>query len=378
MNLTVVYGDPREEMFGGVEEHTKNLIRHLSNNFDTDIRILTYGNRKENFKKNNVKYDISKRSSGNIVLSSLLLPFELYRLMKRIRKQNFDLIHFQGFHPLYCMAAVLCQRKCPTVITLHGISSVEMDYHIERNFIFRYFSKMIEKYAVSKIKNIIVVAPQIEKIINGMTGSKTFMIPNGVAISSIKEIKPTKFNKENIIFFIGNLTKRKGVDVLIRSFCDVENSFSDSCLLIAGSGGEEEELKSLVQHLGLENKIKFLGFLKGNEKFSLMKSANILVLPSLWESLPIVVLEGMACGKPIIASDVGGIPYLVHDGVNGFLIQPGEIKELSNKIITLLEDKKLQEKMGKESLKRSEEFDWNKIALKTYEVYVEIINNNKN
>ena len=198
------------------------------------------------------------------------------------------------------------------------------------------------------------------------------MIPNGVNVNLIKKIEPAKFDKDNIIFFIGNFNERKGIDILIRAFNEVKKSISDSTLFIAGSGEEESNLKNLVKKLDLESDIKFLGFVKGDKKFSLIKSANILVLPSVWESLPIAVLEGMACGKPIIASNVGGIPYLVDEGVNGFLVRPGEVKELSDKIIKVLKNKKLQKSMGKASLKMSEDFEWSKIAEKTFKVYKEI------
>ncbi|MBI5680849.1 MAG: glycosyltransferase family 4 protein [Methanobacterium sp.] len=377
MKLLMVYGDPRVEMFGGVEEHTNNIIHYLSKKHDINIHVLTYGNKNEILKQNDMEINISKRLASNIALYMFLLPFDLYRLMKKINKQNFDVIHFQGFHPLYCMAAMLCQRKYPTVVTLHGISSVEMDYHVKRNFILKFFSKFAEKFALSRIKNIIVVAPQIEEIIQKMTDSKTFMIPNGVNIDLIKSIGSFQSDKNNVIFYIGTLVRRKGLYALIKAFQEVKKSISDSYLYIAGSGDEENELKDLVKELGLENDVKFFGFVKGDRKYSLIKSANVFVLPSFWESLPIAVLEGIACGKPVIASNVGGIPYLVNDGENGFLVMPGEVDELSDKLITLLKDKKLQEKMGNESLKRSEDFDWNKISDKTIEVYNELINNKR-
>jgi len=293
--------------------------------------------------------------------------------MREINRKSPDIIHLQGTHPLYCLTAILSQRRYPTIITVHGIMAVEMEFHLKRNFLLRFLSKFIEKKTLSMIRNIIVVAPQIGEIIHEMNGINTFMIPNGVNVNLIKKIEPAKFDKDNIIFFIGNFNERKGIDILIRAFNEVKKSISDSNLFIAGSGEEESNLKNLVKKLDLESDIKFLGFVKGDKKFSLIKSANILVLPSVWESLPIAVLEGMACGKPIIASNVGGIPYLVDEGVNGFLVRPGEVKELSDKIIKVLKNKKLQKSMGKASLKMSEDFEWSKIAEKTYKVYKEIV-----
>lgn len=375
MNILMVYGDPRKIAFGGVEEHTNNLIHYLSRK-DVYINVLTYGDDNAVSHLEGVNYHVFNRLVNNLFLYLFFLPYDLFRLINCIRKLDFDIIHFQGFHPLFCLAAIWCQRKYPTVITMHGISSVEMNYHKNRNYFFKVFSKIIEKYTYSKIKNKIIVAPQIEKLINKpQQCSKTYIIPNGVDINLINSIKTSKSNKGNRIIFIGNLIQRKGVCDLIRVIYEVKKDISDVCLLMVGSGEEERNLMILVKELGLETNVKFFGFVKGNKKYTLIKSADIFVLPSYWESLPIVVLEGMACGKPIIASNVGGVPYLVNDGVNGFLVPPGNINKLSDKIITLLKDKELQEKMGNESLKHSKGFDWNKIAKKTYDVYYEIINN---
>jgi glycosyltransferase involved in cell wall biosynthesis len=126
--------------------------------------------------------------------------------------------------------------------------------------------------------------------------------------------------------------------------------------------------------LGLENNVSFLGFIRGDERFSYIKAAKFLVLPSFWEVLPIVVLEGMACGKAIVASNVGGIPYLIEDGVNGYLIKPGDAQNLAEKIILLLENGENLFDMGQESLNKVQAFRWEKIAAETSRVYSTIVN----
>ena len=99
------------------------------------------------------------------------------------------------------------------------------------------------------------------------------------------------------------------------------------------------------------------------------KSVDLCVVPSFSEAFSIVALEAMACGKSVVASDVGGLHYLVENGKTGLLFKCGNVEELSEKVIILLQNKELREKMGIAGRKKAREFSWDKIAEKTNEVY---------
>lgn len=373
MDLLIVCGDPRSKGYGGVEEHTINLIKHLSKNNGLNINVLTYGDENQTFLKNYVKYHVLKRYTNNMFAYLFFLPLDFFRLLRKINELKPDLVHFQGTHPLYSFAAVVLKRKYPTFLTVHGIMAVEMDFHREKKFFLRWSSKFLERITLSHLDNIIVVAPQIEAIVKTFTKSRTFMIPNGIDLDAIHNIPALTNNpKKHYIIYMGVLIPRKGVYTLLESFSLVKNQIEDINLFIAGSGEAEDELKKTVKRLDLQNDVKFLGFVKGAKKYSYLKSSEIVILPSLWESLPITVLEGMGCGKPIIASDVGGIPYLVEDGFNGFLIKPGDVEDLADKIILLLKNRPIAEEMGVKSGLKAKNFDWTIIADKTLEVYQEV------
>jgi len=192
--------------------------------------------------------------------------------------------------------------------------------------------------------------------------------------NKIMDKAPAMINKENVIVFIGNLRELKGVHILLEALGIVKRNIPDIYLLIAGSGSQEAKLKEMALALGLENNVSFLGFIRGDERFSYIKAAKFLVLPSFWEVLPIVVLEGMACGKAIVASNVGGIPYLIEDGVNGYLIKPGDAQALADKITFLLENGELLFNMSKESLDKVQEFRWERIIDETCKIYSTIVN----
>jgi glycosyltransferase involved in cell wall biosynthesis len=369
LKLLLIYGDPRIDTFGGVEEHNRNLIEYLSSNENVNLKILTYG---ENEELNN-KTHILRRLTNKLWIYPFIIIYDVYRLMREIKRINPDIIHFQSTHPLYCLGAILAQRNYATVITVHGIMAVEMKFHNERSFLLKFFSKFSEKIALSRIKNIIVVAPEIEEIIKKITDSNTYIIPNGVKLDNIPKINPIKLYGENNILFIGNLVCRKGVHYLIEACSKINNSITNFRLFIVGSGVNEDYFKCMVEKYGLKNKVEFVGFIEGNKKYSYLKAVDLMVLPSMWESLPIVVLEAMACGKPVIASNVGGVAFLVRDGVNGFLVNPGDVDDLAKKMYLLLNDSQLQLEMSRESLRMVKNFEWSKIVDRTVNVYKEII-----
>jgi len=373
MRLLMVAGDPiNGGHFGGVEEHTNNLVNHLSDIGRIDLQVLMFTNPGNKIMHKRIHY--LKRLTGKKVLYPLIGILDVIRLLKNINRYRPDIVHFQGTSPLFCITALITQRKYVTVLTMHGILLRETKYQSEGNIIFRVLSRLIEKYALLKLEHLIVVAPQIQEIINEIRTKRTYIVPNGIELEKIAKIAPAMLNRENVIMFVGNLVERKGAHILIEALGIAKRKIPDVYLLIAGSGPQEVRLKEMVLASGLEDNVSFLGFIGGDAKFAYLKAVKFLVLPSFWESLPIVALEGMACGKAVVASNVAGIPYLIEDGVNGYLIEPGNAQNLAEKIILLLENGENLFDMGQESLNKVQAFRWEKIAAETSRVYSTIVN----
>jgi glycosyltransferase involved in cell wall biosynthesis len=376
MRVLMVAGDPiNGEHYGGVEEHTNNLVNHLSDIGQIDLQVLMFSNPGNKISDKHIHY--LKRLTGKKILYPLIGILDVMHILKNINRYMPDIVHFQGTSPLFCITALIAQRKYTTVLTMHGILLRETSYRSEGNIIFRILSRYIEKYALLKLDHLIVVAPQIQEIINEMRTKRIYVVPNGVELDGIEKIAPAMINRENMIMFIGSLVEVKGAHILIEALGIVKRKTPDIYLLIAGSGPQETRLKELVLDLGLDDNVSFLGFIRGDEKFSYMKAAKILVFPSFWEALPIAVLEGMACGKAVVASDVGGIPFLIEDGINGYLVEPGNAQNLAEKIILLLENDETLMNMGKENLNKVQKFRWEKIAAETYKIYSEIMSASK-
>jgi glycosyltransferase involved in cell wall biosynthesis len=146
-------------------------------------------------------------------------------------------------------------------------------------------------------------------------------------------------------------------------------------LLIVGKGKLKPKLMEIVKNKNLEKNIIFPGFIPEKELSNLYSSADIFVLPSLWEVLPISLLEALSCGSALISSDASGNPEIVDDGKNGFVIPRRDIKTLQDRIITLIDDEQKRKEMGRISREIAiNKFEWNLMTKKTQKLYDEMGN----
>jgi len=197
-----------------------------------------------------------------------------------------------------------------------------------------------------------------------------FLFPTFTDLDEFLNEKNISF--KNFILFVGQLSKVKGVDILIEGFSKIEKEFPSFELLIVGEGEERKNLERMVKEKGLEKKIKFKGRLSLKQTKNLMKDCYFLCLPSLSEGLPRVLMESMSLRKPAIATNVGGIPELIKEGENGFLFEKGNVDDLIKKMRLLLKNKNLAIKMGE----RARAFIIQRFSNKKYiQNYIQMINN---
>jgi glycosyltransferase involved in cell wall biosynthesis len=173
----------------------------------------------------------------------------------------------------------------------------------------------------------------------GMPSDKLFHVPNFV--------DPNKFTfsnqPEDYFVYIGRLVPIKGLVTLLQAMKGINGSTK---LLLIGEGPQHTELEKMAQELDLRN-VKFMGHLEFHELINILSRAKFSVLPSeVYENCPMAVLESMAMGKPVIGAKIGGIPELIIDGVDGFLFESGNSKDLSEKISWMINDPKRNKEMG--------------------------------
>jgi len=220
----------------------------------------------------------------------------------------------------------------------------------------------------SKKANRIIVISEIIKneLIADLeiSAEKIEIVYNGIDLDEFhvfdqKDIENEKkkygfFKDSKIIGYVGRLHEEKGLNILIDAFFQLSRRFDHLYLLLVGDGPERKKLESQVVHLGLEKKILFLGYKDNVPLF--LNLIDVFVLPSIVrESFGIVLIEAMACSKIVVASNLGGIPEIINNTVDGFLFEPGNEKELADCLSRILSDDKLREKIEAKALKKVKE-----------------------
>lgn len=171
-------------------------------------------------------------------------------------------------------------------------------------------------------------------------------------------------SEEDFILFTGRLVATKGLKHLIEAMRTVDHT-----LMIMGRGPEEGSLRSLAKRLGVADKVVFTGHVSEEEKRRLMASCKVFALPSMFESFGLAAAEAMAYGKPVVASNVGGLPEVVGDG--GILVPPASPQELAAALDRLLKDDGLRHELGRRARDHIRPFSWDNIAAKIERIYLE-------
>jgi len=218
----------------------------------------------------------------------------------------------------------------------------------------------------------------------GIDKNKIHVIYNGVDIERFKP-RPNRaelrqeFGLETdhkVVLFVGRLYHRKGIDTLLRAVPPVLKEFSNVKFVISGTGfkQKEESLRNLAKELDIEDHVKFLGYVP-DEKLPLLYSASdIFVLPAIYENFPFAILEAQSTGLPVISTKVGGIPEFLVDNQNGYVMEPRDPTQLTQRLLALLQDPKLAKTMGDRGRKLIEEkFDWRLITGQVIDLYHKLL-----
>jgi len=198
----------------------------------------------------------------------------------------------------------------------------------------------------------------------GFRRDRIVVIPNGVDLDWYRPGEEPRFEQPTLLY-LGRLKRYKRVDLVIRALAVLRERGVDARLLVAGRGDHEPALRSLVGELGLEDAVRFLGFVPEEEKRRLFQRAWVHVLTSPKEGWGITNLEAAACGTPTVASDSPGLRDSVVDGSTGFLVPHGDVEALADRLTRLLTDAGLRERLGREARAFAERFSWDRAAEQT-------------
>jgi glycosyltransferase involved in cell wall biosynthesis len=294
-----------------------------------------------------------------------------------------DIVHAHGYGTFTTDVASFASllHKKPFVITIHGIHPTS---ELGHNLLLLY-NVLAHRLSLRMAKAIICVsqaeAHRLKVLINDhKIWRKIVVIPNGIDLQKWQDL-PTrgtfrkKFNIKSsfLLTCIGRLVKAKGFQFLILAIPYILKEVKDITVVIAGpDGGYASTLIHLIRKMHLEDKVLFTGELSDYDLKALYVDSDIVIIPSLYEPFGIVALEAMACGKPVIASKVGGLAEIIKHGVNGYLVEPANSRALAEAILTLLKNPSLSESIREEGRKTVMKYSWDHIVEMLEELYYSI------
>ena len=383
------------ERGGAVESHIVNISKYLSKENEVTIIDRKYDDPDEN-EINGIKvHRIPSRSINLSLMSGRLNPIiNEYLFSRRLRKceifKDADIVHAHNVYTANAAVKIANKYEVPFVYTCHnGMWCTEDVNFYERRIVRSMEKKIIEKSDVS-----IAVSKTLKKNICEKTGipeNKIIVIYNGVDTDKFNPNVPAedikgKYGLKNseIVLFVGRVAPAKGLEYLIKAANLIinEKNVKDVKFLIVGPfkymfseskmrrTNYVRRLINLMEKYSLQDHFIFTGSVLEKDLLKFYATCDVFVLPSLFEAFPMVLVEAMASGKPVIGSKVGGISEVIENGRNGFVFESKNYRELAEKILILLEDEELKKSMGKRSRKVAEnKFSWTKIAEKIIEVY---------
>lgn len=380
--------NPYGEHGYGAENHLRHLSEQL-HDLGCEIHILMPG------------LKTCVREKNGIFIHSLRTPFfgtfgwgfifslsSIGVIDKICEEYGIDIV--EGQSPSSFGYALLRGKDRPFAVTIHGTSFGEMA---------SFFNLPVSKINLKIVLDAILVQPltgfvtKIEytcadKIVAvskavaceaegyyRLPRKKIVVIHNGVNLpTSTGAFENEKKSSHNILV-VGRLVWRKGISYLIEALPAIAAEYSDAELVVVGEGEQEASLKDCAMRLRVEKNVRFLGRVSSEKLRSLYLNADVYVQPSLYEPLGITILEAMSMEKPVVATNVGGIPEIITNKVDGLLVKPADSFQLKQAITDIFSDPSLGKRLGANAGKKiKKEFTWNMIAGKTLEFYQNLLN----
>jgi glycosyltransferase involved in cell wall biosynthesis len=380
MIVAIVVPQFPPKWLAGAEVATLNLAKQLAKRGHT-IHVITYLDEGEGLSPecfedgyyvHRIKIPFPKIGMINCWLN----------IIKTIKHVNPDIIHLQQFVVLGTGIPVLLAHfllKKPYIIYFRGFCVFGKDQCIYKEGL---ISSALPILIIKHAATLIVLTEYMKKKFASWPNKRIFTIPNGIDISVVTNLNRDVIRDElsikeceHILLFVGRLHEVKGLKYLISAMNIIRDKDKFSRLIIIGNDqGERKILDELIAKFHLEKKICFIANVSQENIFRYMMASDIFILPSMSEGFPNVLLEAMACGIPIIASNIGGISEIIQDERNGLLVQPRNPEDIGNKILLLLKNEPLRKKISGNNFIDVKEFNWNFITTNLEQIYKQSLN----
>jgi phosphatidylinositol alpha-mannosyltransferase len=351
---------------GGVNDHVHYLVRELRERGHS-VRIVTASHGFQPSREGDV-IRIGKGisvpsngSMGNITIS----PRFNEQVRELLDEERFDLLHFHEPFVPFLSLVLLNQSRSVNIATFHAYAGWSLAYEFGRRFLGIYGRRLHGRIAVSAAAR---------HFADRYFPGDYKVIPNGVDLERFEGLEPIERWRDGTknIFFVGRLENRKGVMDLLKAYRLLRKVGCDCRLLLAGAGPLDKQVRRYLMTRRTGD-VELLGRVSEADKARLFATADVFVAPATGrESFGIVLLEAMAAGKPIVASDIHGYRSVVRRGEQGLLVPPQDPRALAGALARLLSDDDLRARMGAAGRERARQFSWPSVTAKV-EAYYEFV-----
>lgn len=298
--------------------------------------------------------------------------------------EQYDIVHGTLTPASTILVTPFNDIETPLVLTGHGTSIGEtksVALETPEDYLLKYFfypkNVVMDFIAGQDAQRVIAISDHAKSELierYRFDRERVEMIPHGVNTDRFypREERPPAVNPDQVtLLYVGRIGPRKGIDLALQALSRADAT--DVELLIAGTGRHEQHLRELAAELGVTDRVKFLGYVPDEELPSLYSSADVFVLPSLYEGFGLVLLEAMACGTPVIGTNVGGIPTVIDDGETGLLVER-EVPALVEAINSLTSDEANRKRMAQNALEKARTTSWDSVVESVEQLYRDVRN----
>ncbi|HEX3428396.1 MAG TPA: glycosyltransferase family 4 protein [Candidatus Limnocylindrales bacterium] len=352
---------------GGVTQHVRYLYENLRLR-GHDVRILTSSHGLQRASEGDIirigkGFSLPVNGSvGTVTLS----PRFVSQVRDTLERERFDLLHFHEPFVPFLSTIILRLSTSVNIATFHAYGGFSPSYE---------FGSKVMKGEAARLHGRIAVSGAAKHFIDRYFPGEYKVIPNGVDVDRFQRAVPLarwQDGTQNILF-VGRFEPRKGLLELLKAYRILRKAGFECRLLVVGTGPLGKEARRYIATRRLRG-VEFLGRVSDEEKAQLYRTADVYVSPATGgESFGIVLLEAMAAGTPIVASDIHGYKGVVRRGREALLVPPNEPKPLAAAIGRLLRDDELRAEMGRAGRERAQEFSWERVTAKVDDFYGVII-----
>ncbi|MBI2846112.1 MAG: glycosyltransferase family 4 protein [Chloroflexi bacterium] len=304
-----------------------------------------------------------------------LSPRVYFRVKKILKEEAFDIVHSHEPLSPALPLAVLRHSRALNVGTFHAYREKHAAY---------YYAKPLFKRFFARLHGRIVVSEPVREYLSKYFPAKYVVIPNGIELEPFTDpqVQPiAKFVDDKLnILFVGRLEKRKGFRHLLAAYARLRDQLPAVRLLVVGAFTREDKAPYL-RYVRAERirDVNFIGPVSDEDLPRYYKTAHVFCAPSTgFESFGMVLLEAMAAGVPVVASDIPGYHTVLSPNQEGVLVPPRKDEPLAQAILQLLQNPQERERMGEAGKKKAQEYTWDKIAKQVLDYYQELLAQRKN